>query len=233
MSIDFDTTGDLVDCGSDASIDAIFAGGGTIMAWIFPHTFGEDGEVAGRIMEKTGWHFYMTEPLVTDSFGFTRQHSSLGGVWTAPASSIVFNTRYHLAVTYNEDSNSNDALLYLNGVSQTVVEQVAPSGTPNADGTLFIGNRLTPNRTFDGLIEDCRLYDNILTPNRIANIYAQRGADSDRFGLKGRWRMNEGAPGTAASGTDSIKDSSPFGNHGTPTGSPLYDTGQLAVNRRR
>ena len=35
MSIDFDGADDYISCGSDASIDDLFAGDGSIAAWIY------------------------------------------------------------------------------------------------------------------------------------------------------------------------------------------------------
>jgi len=66
----FDGVDDFVNLGSDASIDNIFAGGGTVSAWIYPTGWGENG--FGRILDKStstfadnGWDCnFMIPPLL-------------------------------------------------------------------------------------------------------------------------------------------------------------------------
>jgi len=178
LALDFDGVDDGVNAGSDTSIDNIFIGGGTITAWIMPRTIGEGN--FGRIVDKSsstlsadGYGLLLKDsvnPLLRFGRGWT---GAMGG-WDTPTDSIVLNAWQHVVVTYDEALAGNNPLMYINGVSQTVNTTDTPSGSPQSDAAqnLFIGN-FSDTRTFDGLIDDVRLYNHVLTAKEVALIFNQ------------------------------------------------------------
>ena len=201
--LDFNGTTDFITCGKDSSINNIFSNGGTIMAWILPYGYG--GNSLGRILDKSsdifasdGWVLYVTDG--GDAMVFTHGASTSSGTWATNSNTILLDTFYHIAITYNKDDVANNALIYINGVSVNV-NTSSPVGTLDDDSgqDLFIGSNNLTTRTFDGLIGDARCYDRILDPKEIYTIYNTRGHDGIVDSLVGRWVMNEGYPGSTYS----------------------------------
>ncbi len=99
-----------------------------------------------------------------------------------------------------------------------------PPSTP-----LYIGGRADSSGNFDGIMDDVRVYNRNLSAAELQTIYAARGRDRILDGLVGRWLMREKAPGATASGSDSIIDYSPHGNHGTPSGTLTYKESEMGI----
>jgi len=75
-------------------------------------------------------------------------------------------------------SASNKPVLYINGVSQTVTQVTAPSGTFTTEANVrqSIGNAqnnvgVFGTGTFDGTIDDFRIYNRILTAQEVKRLY--------------------------------------------------------------
>ena len=125
---------------------------------------------------------------------------------------------YHVICT--ADATKYDQI-FINGVYQ--------AGGPCADTpsstTMTIGNRLDGvNQTCtNGILDDVRVYNRVLTASEAATIYACRGSDNIYYGLTNRWLMNEGAAGISATETGIMRDT--VGNTtGTPVNSPKWTT---------
>jgi hypothetical protein len=181
-AMEFDGTNDYLDCGSDDSIDSIFTSGGTVLAWIYPTGWGENS--LGRIADKAsdtggsdGWLFLVNNngsyPPIP-SLRFAHAFDGGGGVWNTPANSLSLNNWYHVAVVYDKDSDSNVPIMYINAVEQILTEEDTPSGTaePDSDETLLIGNHST-DRTFDGEIDEFKVYNFALTADEVKQEYNQ------------------------------------------------------------
>ena len=69
-------------------------------------------------------------------------------------------TMYHVAVTYDRSSTTNDPVFYIDGVSKAVTERSSPSGSINGDESLnhFIARYYqTAGPYGDGLIDEVRI----------------------------------------------------------------------------
>ena len=143
-----------VNAGSPTMFDDIFAGAGTIMAWIYPKSV---GETAGRIFDKDKWALTMSD--AANVLEFSVVHSTTTGVWKTGAV-VPFNVWTHVTVVYDGSSTSNDPVIYINGVATTIASKTAPAGTRTSDASddLIIGNRADGARTFDGYIMDAKIY---------------------------------------------------------------------------
>jgi hypothetical protein len=90
---------------------------------------------AGQIVFQYGWS------TATNSFALWRATAPSSGAW------------HSIGVTYDPSSTSNDPIIYVDGVSVSITEQSAPSGTAITDNTsgMRIGNRVTTvDRNWDG-----------------------------------------------------------------------------------
>lgn len=84
-----------------------------------------------------------------------QQWSGATGKWESPSLTVgTLNTWYHVLVAYNSSATTNDPLIYVNGVSQTVTETTTPSGTITNDSlkVLKIGS-------IAGKLKDARIYN--------------------------------------------------------------------------
>ena len=182
-ALDFDGSNDYVDLTSDAELDDVFVGGATVMAWIEPAGWGENGY--GRIFDKSsspsstndGWVIRMN----TDNGGiinFGQGFTGGRGWWKIPNGTIDLNTWQHIAVAYDASSTANDPTIYLNGSPLLVTRVDTPSGSVRSDASinLRLGNYAGgTTHTFDGKIDDARIYDRMLDSTEIADIAAGGG----------------------------------------------------------
>lgn len=199
----------------------------TIEAWINPSGWGENpGTGFGRIADKDAIRFFTlrSNPLLGDNtlclWLFTQ---SGGSSFSAiPESSIVLNTWQHIAATY--DGAAGEVKMYLNGSGQTLTQTVPPSGALNDNSTvdLTIGNSNSRDDTFDGIIDEFRIWNIVRTGGEIQS-YMNQYLNGNEPGLVGYWRMNEG-------NGQLVDDFTGNGNHGALTatewvvGAPMGQT---------
>ncbi|MBI4174141.1 MAG: hypothetical protein HY517_00725, partial [Candidatus Aenigmarchaeota archaeon] len=170
--LSFDGVDDYIDAGSGTSLDNI--GLITITAWIKPNNGGEGNY--GRIYDKGGnkSFFVSNASGEANTLQFIQDFSTAQGRWRTPVNSITLNGWNHIAVTFDDSSSSNDPVFYINGVSQTVTEAATPSGTRSLDGAAnaIVGNLKDGTRTFDGTIDEIKIFNRSLTANEIYAEYS-------------------------------------------------------------
>jgi len=221
-ALDFDGDDDYVDLTSDAELTDVFDGGATVMAWIYPNSWGENGY--GRIFDKSssasstgdGWVIRMN----TDNGGivnFGQGFTSGRGWWKVPNGSINLNTWQHVAVAYDASSTGNDPVIYLDGSPVLVTRVDTPSGAIRSDSSinLRLGNHAGgASHTFEGAIDDARIYDRMLSAAEVAELMSSSGTLPIAH-----WKMDE------TSGVDAFD--SVGGHDGTLVNGPTWDTGKL------
>jgi len=210
---------------NDNDFDDMWAGnGGLFSAWIYPKSDGEGN--FGRIADKNQWLFYVRDEL--NGFvrlNFNHSFSTTEGSWKTTDRVVPVNAWSHVAVFFDSDSASNDPVIYLNGVAQTLTEGTTPAGTRSSDASsdLYIGNNSSGTRGFDGYMMDIKIYKNTAwTQPEIAVLASKINVDKDH-------------PSLPASGprlylwwkaiADATTDSSGSGNNLTASnmGSVVYD----------
>jgi hypothetical protein len=136
---------------------------------------------------------------------------------TVSTTVIASGVWYHAVATCIKGGVSN---VYINGVFEATKATNADSPTLT---TMTLGNRdnQPAGDALDGVIDDLRYYNRILSANEVSTIYACRGSDNILYGLQARWLLDEGAEGVAATGTGTIKDATGVW-HGDPVSSPVY-----------
>ncbi len=149
----------------------LYTTGLTVAAWIKPAGLG--GGNGGRIIDKDnndeGWYFSLgannTLKFASDQFSGTSP--SL----TSANSAITLNSWQHVVATWN-GSTAGGMQLFINGVLLTGTSAVAGANNtttfPDNTTPFTIGNRPVDNaRGFNGLIDDVRVYNRILSAAQI------------------------------------------------------------------
>lgn len=175
-AISFDGADDVINAGSPSILDNHTEI--TVSAWINPTTYGENNY--GRIVDKgtdptssSGWSLFTCNDggtMCTNAAAFFINFGAgPTGWWSTADNSVATGQWTHLAVTYNRSSPSNDPIIYVNGRPSTLTERNTPSGTASSDAAanLLISNRNAGDRTFNGTIDDVRIFNYILTPAQI------------------------------------------------------------------
>ena len=180
--------------GSDASIDDIWNGGGTISFWVNIASGGEQG--SGRFFDKrggsagsVGW-FFLTRNEVGGNVDLRfRQHFGSGTSYQVDVEDVSINVWHHIAVTYDSSSDTNDAVIYVDGVSQTLVPVLSPTGSPLSDAAndFIIGNTSNSVRTYEGLMCDVRVFSSILSSGTISSLASGVDESTD---IISRWILS-------------------------------------------
>jgi hypothetical protein len=172
MAGSFNGSTSLVDCQSDF----IGTSACTISAWIFLNGWGEESSPGsggfGRIVENGKTICYCTDQTGNPAGTYNLRLSSNGGTTTASSAtnSISLGQWIHVAVTRTAAGVAN---LYVNGALSGTANQA--SGTPAAGTTnVILGNNLATTRALAGLLDDVRIYDEVLTAEKILAIARDR-----------------------------------------------------------
>jgi hypothetical protein len=214
QALGFDGVNDLVDTGAS---DWINTSALTVSAWIKPRSHGEGG--AGSILDNRKAIFGMYDGAGTNAVTF----SSNAGVTTAKSAngSVPFNKWTHVIATRDASGVVN---FYVNGILSGTANQ--SSGTP-ASGTVGvqIGNTVFLSRTWDGYIDDLRVYNRVLSATEARQLYNQNSSYVSKTntqingasvglgaGLVGHWTFD------GKNMVSNVADSSGQGNSGLMSG---------------
>ncbi len=207
-ALEFDGNDGHALCSASPSLNV--TGALTIEAWIKPKGWGEvPGSGYGRIVDKTNFAFYLhgeSSSYNDHSLMFLlRNESGPPSVATTPLGTIQLEEWQHIAVTYDGESV---VALYVNGEECPLDQTNTPSGPIRDNETihLLIGNAGTNTYTFDGVIDELRIWD-IARPEEELQSTMWDYLHGDEPGLVGYWKFNEGS-GSA------LGDETTFGNHG-------------------
>nr|MDA3843492.1 hypothetical protein [Candidatus Kapabacteria bacterium] len=158
----------------------------TIEAWINPRGFGKN--TYGRIVDKARFLFFMTSQNNIRCVVYTENNKS--GDYRTEPNSISYNKWQHVAVTYDA---VGELKIYINGEDQLLNDNSPATGKilDNSDNKLYIGNRADRNRTFDGRIDDLRIWNKVRSQEEIRDnlLHELKGSES---GLVGYWKFDEG-----------------------------------------
>ncbi|RLC54536.1 MAG: hypothetical protein DRH89_09460, partial [Candidatus Cloacimonadota bacterium] len=112
----------------------------------------------------------------------------------SPENSIPLNEWIHVAVSYD---GIDLVRIFINGEELITTYPTAPSGSveDNINQDMYIGNLATLNKSFDGIIDEVRVWDYFMDQGEVVqnmNKYLHGFED----GLVHYWRINEGNGGT-------------------------------------
>ena len=209
----FDGSDEYVNFGNQSPIQDIWASGGSVSCWIKPNSLSANNE---RVLDKkpvgyNGWYIALNNLSGTQCKLTFRSYWS-GADYEKRTTNTVINLGLwnHIVITYNSDTFSNTATIYINGVSVALTSVQQPTsgnsvGTDNL-GDLTAGCQLnsgSPINMFDGNIDEIAMWNDILTASEVTQIYnSNRGTldlSTDTFdyssssNLKAWWRMGDEA----------------------------------------
>jgi hypothetical protein len=150
--------------------------GGTISAWIYPKSIGENS--AGRIIDKsTSGDGNNGFRLITYSTNKLLFQINVGTTLTSNTEVIILNSWNKVDVTFSGSGRK----LCVNGIDVTASGGAETALPPNVAGTVAIGNRAgNTDYTFDGYISGVEISSNVLTT---AQILAKYNATKHWFGV--------------------------------------------------
>ena len=160
---------------NNASFTSVNADQTTVTAWVRADSNG--GSNFPRILVTPGYYinFRFDGLANNNALDFatttTANGSTVDGEWLAPPNSVDTGTWHHVAVSYDKSSTANVPVLYINGVKMSLTTLTSPSiAPPSYAGTTFIGNRLDLTRGWDGLIDDLRIYNRLLSDAEVQSL---------------------------------------------------------------
>lgn len=209
--LDFDGTGNRVEIDNSGNLDIENAI--TLEAWVNPQTFKTTSPFISGILTKwqpvgEGYLLRMGNPdIANNQLQFVLRAG--GNLQSANSTTLLnANTWYHVAATYD----GANMRIYVNGELEDT--QPLAGNIIVSTANLEIARDYADNdRTFDGQIDEVRIWDRALNEAEIRNSMCGQLQGSEN-GLAGYWGLNEGVDNTCDGGED-VCDLSGNGNHGT------------------
>lgn len=175
FALHFDGIDDVVNTGSGSTLDNLPAT--TISAWIKPNTLGEGA--LGRIIQKgtgvaTGFRFLLQ---ANNALSFAVDYTTTDLSRTTANSVFTLAVWTHVLVTWTGSATATNIRIYINGVETRygTTRNGVGARTNDAALSLYIGNESGGTGTFDGLMDDVRVYNRVLSASEIKAVY-QAGA---------------------------------------------------------
>ena len=170
----FDGSDDLVNAGTAASLDDLDTKGGlTASAWIYPYTTGEGtlGIIVNKDANSNGtWNLQ----LFTATQLQFRKDGATDLVVRSSTGTITLNKWQHAAVTWDGSITATNVHMYVDGVETTYATQTnGDSFVSDASNSLRIGadGNVNANYAFNGLIDEVRVYNRVLSAAEIKRLY--------------------------------------------------------------
>lgn len=173
IGVNFDGTDDIINGPTLPPPSQI-----TISSWIKPTTLGEGS--AGNIFtirdDSDNNPNVQLRFLTGNKLRFLVVFDNAGalktGYWDTPSNSITLGNLQHVVVTYDSASAVNSPVIYINGVAQTLTQGGIPTGVFRNQASVWrIGNSPNLASTFQGIIDETRIYDKLLSSSEVATQY--------------------------------------------------------------
>ena len=174
QALEFDGVNDYVDAGDPASLDV--TGSLTISTWVKADAFpnGDDNYILTKTTSPTGNIAYKLTATIdnaVEQFYFLVSSNGSTVAQRYTATTIAANTRYHVVGVF--DATAQTLSIYLNGsLNNGTLDGTVPSSIVDSSGTVKVGTLTgASNRSFDGLIDEVRVYNRALTADEIKRLY--------------------------------------------------------------
>jgi len=195
-ALEFDSDESHIICPSETSVEITEAF--TIESWIYPYSYGSEAVFGwGRIFDKTVISIFLNKEFVLyPSHSLVLQMQHADGTLSSSASpenSILLNEWTHVAVSYD---GIGQVRMFINGNEIITTHPTEPTGSleENIDEDIYLGNLALLNKSFDGIIDEVRVWNYFMDQNEIMEnmtIYLHGWED----GLIHYWQINEGNGG--------------------------------------
>ncbi|MFW9904399.1 MAG: DUF2341 domain-containing protein [Candidatus Thorarchaeota archaeon] len=176
------TDNDHVNCSSDASLDDLFLGeGGTVEAWVYFDQFFPYGIqfILSKGYSNYGWMLFAT---MNGDLKFNRRYTISESRW-AVYDAFIPDQWYHIVLTLNGTSYTNDPVIYINGTSCSVTKEVIRSNLPSSDAAydLVLGN--SEQCPIRGSLDEVRVAPAIFSANWIGTEYINQHSPSTFYSV--------------------------------------------------
>jgi hypothetical protein len=227
QGLNFDGVDDYVSVTNQTDFNYDRTDSFTLSAWVYRRTSVTEDAIVGK--NDSGFHGY-TLWLPPDGGqcsgnGAGCASLSISGTATlsmnTPVNSVPLNVWTHIVATYSGTSIASGVKMYINGASQTLSTQAAPAtGSALHSDPLRIGTDFpAQGDEFNGKIDDVRIYNRVLTPAEVAELYNTTSGGKVGASVVGPAGLNSGLMGwwtfDGANLTNNVTDSSGRGNNGT------------------
>ncbi len=168
-SVVFDGSNDEVTAGTS---DTIFTENGamTISAWIYPVSTGENGE--GRIIDRSGTTNGPFLSLSANNRVLFKIDGTTDLVRETNDNIFNLNKWNHVLITWDGNNTASNVRIYVNGAEASYATTTNGSSLgDNVGTTLRIGNDASGARTFEGSIDEVRLYSRELSPSEVLKLF--------------------------------------------------------------
>ncbi|MCK5475623.1 MAG: LamG domain-containing protein [Candidatus Pacebacteria bacterium] len=203
--LDFDGVDDSVNISPSSLINDLPAV--TISMWVNAESFGESNKSYLLSKEYNGGDGFWAQVHGSYSalhFQVDYDNTNLKS-WSADNSfsSSDFNIWKHIVITWDGSMLANNTRFYKDGVelSHGISETSNAVGNRVSDvgSNLYIGNKSFATRTFDGLIDEMRIYNRTLSAEEIRHLY-------NKGEPVAQWSFDEGIGATAYDSTNNDND---------------------------
>ncbi|KPJ65223.1 MAG: hypothetical protein AMJ43_11130 [Coxiella sp. DG_40] len=166
-----DGDGDYVDCGNGSFINNLSTF--SVALWFKTNVIPGALHYPHMICQRDPWDYIWALALHGDFQGkIAGRVGAEGGNALSTVDFVpVIGQWYHVAMTY-DDTSDRKIRIYINGAEQSYLHYVAATGTKLSNPSIHvtIGNRIGGGRAWDGLIDDVRIYNHVLTEAEIMAI---------------------------------------------------------------
>jgi len=90
--------------------------------------------------------------------------------WNPTSPTPTENAWTFITITY--DSTNGKIRIYINGELEDTIDMTSGKSLNNTTGSLFIGALDSSNEFYDGIIDEIRIYNRVLSPEEIFNLFA-------------------------------------------------------------
>jgi len=228
MGVEFDTTTNQriafdtasgVDALTSRSVSVWFVADSTSAGVRYLSIFGDGG------VTYSGYYLAINTAAAGD-VAYGEGFTTLAGQWYTAGTVITAGQLTNITVTYAM-TTATDPIIYVNGVAKSTAELTTPAGTINQnDKTMYVGaSNGSGLKPLDGKIFDLKMYNRILTPAEVLDLYNSRCKivndnglvfHADLNGAAGLQNFDGSTLGAANVFTDRIG-----GARGVPAGNPV------------
>jgi len=197
---------------------------GSLTFWMFINSMGSNADIFSS--DTTGHRVRLLSDGTLQSRMLRRFNDTADSVTLLSA-----GVRYHIGLTWENgvpSAGNTRNNIYIDGV----IDLANDDGNDDLPSTnpLTLASHTDGGSNFDGLLEDIRYYNRILTPGEFSTIHTASAIDNIINGLEHRFIMNEGPSGTVV-GASAVKDYAGNLVMTTVNGTPTFEGTQLKLRR--
>jgi len=143
----------------------------TVTAWIRSDTQGDS--TTPRVLAMPGYNIRIRRDTgsTSNTVALEAMKSGTDGEWRSPGNVVSDGVWSHIAVVYDSANAANAPVFYVNGQIQQTTVRTTAVGTQDANtGTGYIGNAASLDRSWDGAIDELRIYNRMLSEGEVSQI---------------------------------------------------------------